>query len=71
MRFTTALFVLLICFIQHAIAGPIKGVVKDKISSEPLVGATIFIKSAKVATTAGLDGSFTFKNLNNGMQSFF
>jgi hypothetical protein len=50
--------------------GIIKGNVTDKKSGEPLIGATVHIKSKKsnfkLATSTGLDGSFTFKNIPTG-----
>jgi hypothetical protein len=47
-------------------AGTLKGVVKDKNTQEPLVGATVLIKNSKLGASAGLDGSFIFKQLAPG-----
>lgn len=60
------LIFLLFFVIQNSFASPLKGIIKDKISAEPLVGATIFIKSIKLISTAGLDGTFFIKNLSPG-----
>jgi len=49
-----------------AVAGPLKGIVIDKITKEPLVGASITVKNSKIGASAGLDGSFIFKQLSPG-----
>ncbi|HVW96675.1 MAG TPA: TonB-dependent receptor [Mucilaginibacter sp.] len=50
--------------------GVVKGVVADKRNGEPLAGATITLKNetsgATMATTAGLDGSYLFRNVPSG-----
>ncbi|WP_143306948.1 TonB-dependent receptor [Chitinophaga vietnamensis] len=45
-----------------------KGIITDKQSGEPLVGATVKLKGAQYASagTTGLDGSFLFKNIPEG-----
>lgn len=69
-RSASIFILLLLCVIQYVAAGPLpgslKGIIKDKISAEPLVGATIFFKNAKIGSIAGLDGTFSIKNLNPG-----
>ncbi len=48
----------------------IEGYVRDAQTGEPLVGASIYLKSDKVnGTTTGLDGSFALKNLKSGKVS--
>lgn len=52
-----------------AVLPSIKGVVVDKRNGEPLIGATVVLKSkskAPIATAAGLDGSFVFRNVPAG-----
>lgn len=58
------LFFLLI--FQFAIAGTLRGIVKDAQTSEPLIGATIVLKGTKWGSAAGLDGSFEIKNVPVG-----
>lgn len=58
------LFFLLITTIT--VAGPLKGIVIDKMTREPLVGASITVKNSKIGASAGLDGSFIFKQLSPG-----
>lgn len=62
------LLVLLTGF-THA-TGIIKGTVIDKKSGEPMIGATVHIKNKNtdftLATSTGLDGSYTFKNIPAG-----
>lgn len=56
-------------FYLSSSAQTIKGTVADKQTGEPLIGATVTIKSsagAKKSMSVGLDGSFTFRNLNPG-----
>lgn len=50
-------------------AGAVKGVVVDKRTGEPLIGATITLKHAgrpPISTAAGLDGSFVLRNIGVG-----
>lgn len=42
----------------YSIAGTIKGVIKDKISKEPLIGATVQIPNSTNGAVADLDGFF-------------
>ncbi|MGI4727399.1 MAG: carboxypeptidase regulatory-like domain-containing protein [Janthinobacterium lividum] len=48
----------------------IKGTITDKRSNEPLTGAVITLKNVKtggkIATSAGLDGSYLFRNVSAG-----
>lgn len=69
-RFAFFSFSLLACF---SLAGQecelvLKGIVEDE-HGEALVGATIFIESAKLGTTSDLDGVFSFKKLCAGSYS--
>jgi len=61
----TAFFLLI--SVSVSFAGPIKGKVIDKNTKEPLVGANLTIKNSKLGTSAGLDGSFIFKQLQPGV----
>ncbi|MVN22269.1 TonB-dependent receptor [Mucilaginibacter arboris] len=48
----------------------VKGVVTDKQTGEPMLGAVVTLKniktSGKISTATGLDGSFIFKNVEQG-----
>jgi outer membrane receptor protein involved in Fe transport len=61
------IFITLSC---AAIAGTVKGVVTDRRTGEQLVGSTVTLKNAatgtKRYTNVGLDGSYTFKNVDAG-----
>jgi len=65
------LLILLFCSLfSFASAGSIvKGTITDK-GGQPLIGATIALKNEingnKIYTSAGLDGSYVFKNVNAG-----
>jgi len=48
-------------FISYAQNGTVTGTLLDAQTNEPLIGATVTIKGEKVATVAGLDGSFKIK----------
>jgi len=48
------------------IYGTLKGKVKDGETGEPLIGATVFIKSLGKGTKTKADGSFILNNLNAG-----
>lgn len=41
------------------LSGAISGVVRDKITGEPLVGASVYDKSGKRGTSTGIDGDYT------------
>jgi outer membrane receptor protein involved in Fe transport len=64
-----ALKTVLFLFISVSIsfAGTIKGKVVDKQTKEPLVGANVTVKNSKLGASAGLDGSFVFKQLQPGV----
>lgn len=50
-------------------AQSIKGTVADKQTGEPLIGSTVTIKNShgdKTSLSVGLDGSFTFRNVDPG-----
>ncbi|QKJ31587.1 TonB-dependent receptor [Mucilaginibacter mali] len=71
MKRTLTLFFLLTLITGFAFAnGIIKGTVTDKKTAEPLIGATVHIKSKKTdfkqSISTGLDGSYTFKNVPAG-----
>lgn len=70
LRFRKA-FLLLSLFLLITIAGfaqTIRGIVTDNKTGEPLTGATLELINGgtKKITSAGLDGSFAFKNLSPG-----
>ncbi|HTD98632.1 MAG TPA: TonB-dependent receptor [Mucilaginibacter sp.] len=66
------LLILLFCsFFSFAYAGGIvKGTVTDKKSGDPMIGSTITLTNestgSKIVISAGLDGSFIFKNVESG-----
>lgn len=71
MKITLTSFFLLFLLTSFAFAnGVIKGTVTDKKTAEPLIGATVHIKSKKTdfkqSISTGLDGSYTFKNVPAG-----
>lgn len=50
--------------IPACLAGPVSGVVKDKVTGESLIGSVVQVKGdRRQMTTTGLDGSFSLKNL--------
>ncbi len=50
----------------QALAGTLKGQIKDVKTGEPLIGATILLKNTNLGAAAGLDGSFQIKNIPSG-----
>lgn len=66
------LLILLFCLITGFTyaQGIIKGTVTDKRNGDPLPGSTITLKSEsngkKISTSAGLDGTYVFKNVSDG-----
>lgn len=62
--YTTLVFVFLATI--ELVAGTIKGVIIDKQTGEPLIGATVRLTNNKYYDVAGLDGSFTLKNVPQG-----
>lgn len=62
------LFCLMLTFIAsavHAQSGSISGKITDS-KGEPASGASVMIKGSQRGTSAGADGIFLLKNLNNG-----
>jgi len=63
-------FVLIIvmfgCVGLFAQTGNISGMALDAENSEPLIGANVLIEGTTIGTIAGLDGSFTIKNVPIG-----
>lgn len=57
-------------YCQALPGGAVKGIVTDKATGDPLVGATVTLKNHstgnKTSTSVGLDGSFQFKFLADG-----
>lgn len=47
-------------------AGTLKGLVLDKQSGEPIIGAIVVLKGTQYVTTTGLDGSYVIKNVPKG-----
>ncbi|MCR8561927.1 TonB-dependent receptor [Mucilaginibacter sp. BJC16-A38] len=66
------LLILLFCLVTGFTyaQGIIKGTVTDKKNGDPLPGSTITLKSEstgqKMSTSAGLDGTYIFKNITDG-----
>ena len=58
--------ILFLFFALDASATSLKGSLVDKITGEPLVGATIYLKGTSYGTAAGLDGSFRIKDVPSG-----
>ena len=59
---------LIFLFISVAnFAGTIKGKVFDSKTGEPITGALVTIAKSSFKTITGLDGSFAFKNLSDGI----
>ncbi|MEL0301056.1 MAG: carboxypeptidase-like regulatory domain-containing protein, partial [Flavobacteriaceae bacterium] len=46
----------------------LNGTISDKISGEPIPGATILIKGSSIGTSADFDGLFSLPNVNLGDQ---
>jgi hypothetical protein len=65
MKKTITLFALLL-FAQFAFGTTLKGKIKDAVTNEPLVGATIVLKDTKLGSAAGFDGTFEIKNVPVG-----
>jgi TonB-dependent receptor len=58
--------IILLLFVQFGFGATLKGKIKDAVSGEPLVGATVVLKDTKYGSSAGLDGSFEIKNIPLG-----
>ncbi|PRD54322.1 TonB-dependent receptor [Sphingobacterium gobiense] len=67
---TNALFyfwLTLYCLTSFAAnAQDISGQVLDKITGEPIIGATVVLVDRQISASTGLDGGFTFPNLKEG-----
>ncbi len=60
-------FITLIVSVSLVQAGTVKGKVADSASKEGLIGATVYVKdSISIHDGAGLDGSYSIKNLKRG-----
>ena len=46
----------------------LNGAISDKISGEPIPGATILIKGSSIGTSSDFDGLFSLPNVNLGDQ---
>jgi outer membrane receptor protein involved in Fe transport len=57
---------LAICNAGSLLAGGIKGKVIDKVTGEPLIGATVYLENTKYATAVNLDGTFSLKHVPAG-----
>ena len=60
------LFILFFAFTFAAAASSLRGSLNDKVTGEPLVGATVYLKGSSLGTSVGLDGSFNLKNVPAG-----
>ncbi len=61
-----SIFIALIFASFIANAGTLKGIVLDKQSDEPIIGALVMLKGTQYVTTTGLDGSYVIKNVSKG-----
>jgi len=57
---------ILFIFSLKSFAGTIKGIVADKESGEPLIGAVVMLEGTNFATATGLDGTYIFRNVPTG-----
>ena len=58
MRSLLTSFLLIICVLPNMAQFTLSGIVVDKITKEPLIGANILITNTKVGTQTDWDGSF-------------
>ena len=58
----------LIFFLMAVVAqaATIKGKIKDEVSGDPIVGATVHLKGTNHSTFVNLDGSYALKNIQSG-----
>ena len=59
-------FFVLLSFLATAQKGTMKGLVTDKNSSEPLVGATIYLEGTTTGTITDFDGNYVLENITPG-----
>ena len=62
-RFSVAAFFCLFIFSASAVNIKIKGAVKDKLSKEPLIGATIRLLGTQVGAVTDMDGNFELNSV--------
>ncbi|MEZ4920016.1 MAG: TonB-dependent receptor [Saprospiraceae bacterium] len=51
---------------QAQISGSVSGSIKDKLTQEPLIGASIFVEEANMGSISDIDGNFEIKNIPPG-----
>jgi len=66
-KILTLLLFIFIGFITYA-QSTITGTLTDKVTSEPLIGATVVIEGTSIGTTSDIDGKFTIADVPNGAQ---
>ena len=66
MRYFSLLLFLFITPIWAVSALPVKGIVQDARTGEPLVGATVRVKGTAQGTVTNLDGSFVLREVPTG-----
>lgn len=66
-RLIFSFILLIICYSYSIGQNQLKGKVLDSISNEPLFGSTVYIKELQIGQNIGLDGSFHFRKIPNGV----
>ena len=66
-RKAISFFFLLTVLTFAAQAGNIHGTVTDRVTNEPLTGATIQLSGTTLGTVADMDGKYQFNNLKSGI----
>ena len=66
MRYVVTSALLILFSVSLAIAGTIKGIVKDADTQEPLIGANIVVLGTSLGSTTDEDGSFVILNVPEG-----
>lgn len=66
MRTIATLLLSLTLGIASAQNGTLSGSAKDKLTQEPLIGATIQIESAQLGAATDVDGNFRISNITPG-----
>ena len=62
LRFSVAAFFCMLCVLSSLAANiKVKGAVKDKLSKEPLIGATIRLIGTQAGAVTDMDGNFELK----------